>query len=142
MDTGIRVEFLWNDADIVEVRLSAWNGLFGGSANIYAAIGELAESAQKPKGFPRNPSDKRTLEFGRFAPDAAGGAATLSFYCMDSAGHASVEVRIASDHRGKTPAQSVLLVAAVEPAAVDSFVTDLSRVEADQQGTAFLRTSG
>jgi Pyruvate/2-oxoacid:ferredoxin oxidoreductase gamma subunit len=75
-------------------------------------------------------------------PKAAGGAATLSFYCMDSAGHVSVEVRIASDHRGKTPAQSVLLVAAVEPAAVDSFVSDLSRVEADQQGTAFPRTSG
>jgi len=69
MDTGIRLEFLWNDADIVEVRLSAWNGLFGGSANIYAAIGGLSESAQKLKGFPRNPSDKRILEFGAFAPN-------------------------------------------------------------------------
>jgi len=142
MDTGIRLEFLWNDADIVEVRLSAWNGLFGGSANIYAAIGELSESAQKLKGFPRNPSDKRILEFGAFAPKAAGGAATLNFYCVDSAGHASVEVRIESEHRGAIPAQSVLLVAAVEPAAVDSFVSDLSRIEADPQGTAFLRTSG
>src|SRR5579864_669112 len=142
MDTGIRLEFLWNDADIVEVRLSAWNGLFGGSANIYAPIGELSESAQKLKGFPRNPSDKRILEFGAFAPKAAGGAATLSFYCVDSAGHASVEVRIESEHRGAIPAQSVLLVAAVEPAAVDSFVSDLSRIEVDQQGTALLRTSG
>ena len=142
MDTGIRLEFLWNDADIVEVRLSAWNGLFGGSANIYAAIGELSESAQKLKGFPRNPTDKRILEFGEFGPKAAGGAAILSFYCVDSAGHVSIEVRIESETRGAIPAQSVLLVAAVEPAAIDSFSSDLSRIEADQQGTAFLRTSG
>jgi hypothetical protein len=79
MDRGIRLEFLWNDADIVEVRVSAWNGLFGGSADIYVGIGELAESAEKIKDFPLSPSDKRTLEFGAFAPKAAAGAATLSF---------------------------------------------------------------
>jgi hypothetical protein len=141
MDREIRFEFLWNDADIVEVRLSAWNGLFGGSADIYVGIGELAETAAKLEGFPRDPSDKRTLEFGSFAPKAAGGAAMLSFYCRDSAGHASVEVKIESDDRERIPAQSVLLVAAIEPAAVDSFVSDLRRLEADH-GTAFLKTSG
>jgi hypothetical protein len=142
MDTGVRIGVLWNDADMFEVRLSAWNGLFGGSANIYISIGGLAESSEKLKGFPRNPSDKRALDFGAFGPQAAGGAATMNFYCGDSAGHASVEVRIESDHCGEIPAQSVLLIAAVEPAAVDSFVADLRRLEADQQGTAFLRTSG
>lgn len=141
MDRGIRFEFLWNDADVVEVRLSAWNGLFGGSANIYVGIGELAESAGKLKGFPHNPSDKRILDFGSFAPKAAGGAATLSFYCRDSAGRASVEVKIESHNRERIPAQSVLLVAAVEPAAVDSFVSDLRRLETDH-GTAFLKASG
>jgi len=126
---------------MVEVRLSAWNGLFGGSANIYVGVGEVAASAEKLKGFPRNPPDKRTLEFGAFAPKAAYGAAMLSFYCRDSAGHASVEVKIESDDRERIPAQSVLLVAAVEPAAVDSFVSDLRRLEADH-GTAFLNISG
>jgi len=33
---------------MVEVRLSAWNGLFGGSANIYVGVGEVAASAEKP----------------------------------------------------------------------------------------------
>jgi len=142
MDTGIRVEVLWNDADIFEVRLSAWNGVFGGSANIYLGIGGLAESAERIKGFPRNSSDKRALAFGAFGPQVAGGAATMNFYCGDSAGHASVEVRIESDQPDKIPAQTVLLVAAVEPAAVDSFVADLRRLEADRRGTALLRTSG
>jgi len=142
MDTGIRLEFLWNDADMFQVRMSAWNGLFGGSANIYLGIGGLAESAETLKSFPRNPSDKRALDFGKFGPDVAGGAATLNFYCADAAGHASVEVRIESDHREKIPVQSVLLIATVEPAAVDLFVSDLRRLEAEQRGTAFLRTSG
>jgi hypothetical protein len=142
MDAGVRFEVLWNDVDVFEVRIAAWNGLFGGSANIYVGIGSLEESAEKLKGFPRTPSDKRTLDFGAFGPQFDGGAATLNFYCRDSAGHASVVVRIESDHRGTIPAQSVVLIAAVEPAAVDSFVSDLHRLEADQRGTAFLRTSG
>jgi len=141
MDREIRLEFLWSDADIVEVRLSAWNGLFGGSADIYVGLGELAETAARLKGFPRDPSDRRTLEFGSFAPKAASGAAMLSFYCRDSAGHASVEVKTESDDRERIPPQSVLLVAAVEPAAVDSFVSDLRRLEADHV-TAFLKISG
>jgi hypothetical protein len=141
MDRGIRLEFLWNDADIVEVRVSAWNGAFRRLRRHLRWYRELAESAEKLKGFPCNPSDKRILEFGAFGPKAAGGAATLSFYCRDSAGHASVEVKIESDDRERIPAQSVLLVATVEPAAVDSFVSDLRRLEADQ-GTAFLKTSG
>lgn len=141
MDAGVRFEVLWNDADIFEVRVSAQNGLFSGSANIYLGIGELAESAENLTGFPSNPSDKRTLDFEAFGPQVASGAVTLSFYCVDSAGHASVEVKIESDHRGKIPAQSVQLIAAVEAAAVDSFVSDLRRLEPDQRGTALLRTS-
>lgn len=64
----------------------------------------------------------------------------MHFYCKDSAGHALVEVRMESD--GEIPAQTVFLVAAVEPAAIDSFVADLCRLEQDQLGTAYLRTSG
>jgi hypothetical protein len=116
MDTGIGLEILWSDADLFAVRVSAWNGLFGGSANTYVAIGGLVESAQDLKGFPQNPLDKRTLQFGEFGSQVAGGAATMDFYCKDSAGHALVEVRLESDHRGSNPAQSVFLVAALEPA--------------------------
>jgi hypothetical protein len=142
MESGVRFEVLWNDADMFKVRVSAWNGLFGGSASIYLAIGDLAESAEKLKGFPRHPSDKRALDFGAFGPQVAGGAATMNFYCGDSTGHASIAVTIESDHRGKIPAQSVQLVAAVEPAPLDTFIADLRRLEAAQRGTAFLRTSG
>jgi hypothetical protein len=91
MDAGVRFEVLSNDADIFEVRVSARNGLFSDSANIYLGIGELVDSSEKLRGFPSSPSDKRTLRFGAFGPQVVSGAATLSFYCLDSAGHASVE---------------------------------------------------
>ncbi len=52
MDAGVCFEVLWNDTDMLEVRVSAWNGLFGGCARIYVGIGGLAESADRLKGFP------------------------------------------------------------------------------------------
>ena len=140
MDTGLRFAVLWSDADVVKVRASAWNGRFGGSAEVYVGIGGLAEAAQNLDGFPRSLSDERQIQFGGFGPAIAGGAATMHFYCKDSAGHVLVEVRMESD--GEIPAQTVFLVAAVEPADIDSFVADLRRLEQDQRGGAYLRTSG
>lgn len=113
MDTGLRFAVLWSDADVVKVRSSAWNGLFGGSAEVYVGIGGLAEAAQNLDGFPRSLSDKRQFQFGAFGVASAGGAVTMHFYCKDSAGHALVEVRMESDQTGEIPAQSVFLVAAV-----------------------------
>ena len=90
IDTGIGLKILWSDTDLFEVRVSAWNGLFGGSADTYVAIGGLVELAQDLEGFPQNPSDKRKLQFGEFGSQSAGGAATMDFYCKDSAGLALV----------------------------------------------------
>jgi hypothetical protein len=145
MDTGFRFEVIWNDDDVFKVRVSAWNGAFGGSADAYVAIGGLTEAAAKLDGFPLQPSDTRELQFGAFGPEWAGGAASMCFYCKDAAGHALVEARIESDHlrdhSGGNKAQSVFLVAPIEANAVDSFVSDLRRLEADQCGVALLRAS-
>ncbi|MGA2340444.1 MAG: hypothetical protein ABSF75_11140 [Terracidiphilus sp.] len=141
MDRGFHFEVIWNDDDVFEVRVSAWNGAFGGSADIYVAIHGLAEAAEKLEGFPRQPSDRRELQFGDFGPQSAGGAASMCFYCKDAAGHALVEARIESDHRGVNKAQSVVLVASIEANAVDSFVSDLRRLEADRRGIALLKVS-
>ena len=142
VDAGLRFAVLWSDADVVKVRASAWNGQFGGAAEVYVGIGGLAEAAQNLDGFPRSLSDRRQLQFGEFGRATAGGAATMHFYCRDSAGHVLVEVRMESDRIGEIPAQTVFLVAVVEPAAIDSFVADLRRLEQDHRGTAYLRTSG
>jgi hypothetical protein len=144
MDTGFRLEVIWNDNDVFKVRVSAWNGAFGGSADTYVAIGGLTGAAAKLEGFPLQPSDVRELQFGAFGPEWAGGAANMCFYCKDAAGHSVVEARIESDqlrdHRGASQVQSVSLFVPIEANAVDSFVSDLRRLEIDQCGVAVLKS--
>jgi hypothetical protein len=141
MAIGFRFEVKWSDADVFDVRISAWNGAFGGSTSVYVPTGGLAEAATKLEGFPRHPSDKRELQFGAFGPEWAGGAVKMAFYCKDAAGHALVEARIESEHGGTPEAQSALFFVPVEASAVDAFVDDLRRLEADRKGTAELRVS-
>jgi hypothetical protein len=141
MEIGFRFEVKWSDADIFDIRISGWNGAFGGSTAVYVPIGGLKEAATKVEGFPRHPSDKRELQFRVFGHEWAGGAVNMLFYCKDAAGHALVEAKIESEH-GRTPkAESALLFVCVEAAAVDAFVADLRRLEAGQSGTAILRAS-
>lgn len=64
MDRGFTVEYLYHDADIVELRVSAANGVFAGSAAVYVARGELRESADLVKDFPAGRLDKRELAWG------------------------------------------------------------------------------
>jgi hypothetical protein len=139
---GFRFEVTWNDDDVFKVRVTAWNGAFGGSAGVYVPIGGLAEAAAKLEGFPRHPSDTRELQFGAFGREWAGGAVSMRFFCRDAAGHASIEARIQSDYNGTDKAQSVHLFASVEATAVDTFVTELGRLEVDRYGVALLKVSG
>jgi hypothetical protein len=142
MDTGFRFEIIWNDNDVFEVRAAAWNGQFGGAADVYVQIGGLAAAAAKLEGFPNEPSDTREILFGAFGADWAGGAVSMRFYCKDAAGHAFVEARIESDYNGAHTAQSVHLFAAIEATAVDTFAIELRRLETNLRGIAVLRASG
>jgi hypothetical protein len=139
MDRELRLDLKWHDADVVEVRVAAWNGAFGGTADAYVGIGCLREAAAELEGFPRTPADARVVTFGASGPNWAGGAASLRFYCADQAGHAYVEVRLESGDRVANVTQSSLLCIPIEPAALDSFVADLRRLEDEKQGTARLR---
>ncbi len=138
MNKGFQVDVKWNDNDLHEVRIAAWNGAFGGAADVYLPIGGLRETAQKLEGFPRSAIDNREVVFGNFGRKWAGGALSMRFYCADGAGHAYVESKIESDDQVAGVTQSVVLSLFIEPAALDSFVEDLRRLEAEKTGTAYL----
>ncbi len=139
MDIGFRFEVIYKDSYLLEVRLSAWNGAFGGAADLYVGIGQLEETAAKLKGFPNHPSDTREVILGDFGPKSAGGGVSMRFYCTDASGHASVESKIESDSLSGKPAQCVTLSLPIEAAAVDSFVDELRRLGADGTGIARLK---
>jgi hypothetical protein len=138
-DVGFQFEVIYKDDHLLEVRISAWNGTFGGAAEVYVGIDQLKETATKLQRFPLDPSDVREVTFGGFGPKSAGGGVRMRFYCADRAGHTYVDSRIESDYDSAGKAQSVIMTLTIEPAAVDSFVEELGRLGADQAGQAYLK---
>jgi hypothetical protein len=139
METGFQFTELWRDADVVKVRVFAWNGVFGGTADVYIGIGKLGETAAQLHGFPKSPSDVREVIFGAFGPEYAGGGVSMRFHCVDGSGHASVDSRIESDRDSKSNTQSVFLSLPVEAAAVDSFIEELRCLNAEKKEVARLK---
>jgi hypothetical protein len=141
-EVGLQVDVIWSDEDVSKIRVSVWNGDFGGTTETYVATGDLQEIAKKLSGFPRYPADARDIVIGSFGREFAGGAASLRFYCADAAGHAYVEVKIESEFESAGVVQYAIISMPIEAAAVDSFVADLNRLETERSGTAMLPGRG
>jgi hypothetical protein len=154
METGIRIEVIGGDDDVNKIAVSARNGKFRGETEIYVAIGELKEAAERLRGFPKSPADAREIAFGQFdlEPFRVGesqfnrfaSGVSMRFYCVDGSGHAYVDVRVQADYRNRKRGlaiQGATLDMRVEAAAVDAFVQELLRVEADLSGAAHLKAS-
>jgi len=139
VDIGFQIKVIYADKDLIELRVSAWNGAFGGSADVYVGIGQLEQIADKLQGFPNGLSDTREVILGVFGPNSAGGALSIRFYCADRSGHTWVDSKIESDYEPLGKAQSVILSLPIEAAAVDSFIEEIRRLGADRAGTAHLR---
>jgi hypothetical protein len=108
MDRSLRLEYWYHDVDIVELRVSAWNGSFGGATCLYVGQGDLADTAAVLAGFPVNVKDEREVTFGAFGPNSAGGAMALRFSCRDGAGHCQLHITIEADFELRdSPAQRV-----------------------------------
>lgn len=141
-EVGIRLEVIYADPDLIEVRVTAWNGAFGGATDLYMNIGGLEEVAVRLAGFPKNPADMREFILGAFGREFAGGGVSMKFYCIDCAGHAYIESRIESDTESARVWQAATLVMPVEAAAIDRFVEDLRRLEKEKLGVALLEGRG
>jgi hypothetical protein len=138
MKQGLRFEYLYHDNDIIEIRIVADNGLFRGTADVYIGRDTLSEVAEGLERFPEGSSDLRKFELGGFGPMFAGGAARLSFYTKDMAGHVVVEVTVEADCRQLDKAEHATVIADIEVAAIDQFMLELQSLEGELEGTATL----
>ncbi len=141
MDPGLEIKYVWNDEDVVEIRLSASNGSFAGVMEAYFGVGELAEIAESLTGFPTNHNDTRDISFGSTSMSAAGGAASLHFFCMDRTGTAFIDVSIVADPVSFDGGQRARFALPIEAHALDVFVTNL-RVLEQSKNQAVLAASG
>ena len=141
MYVGCEFRVVWYDNDVIELRVSAWNGTFGGVAKIYEGIGDLQAAAAQLRGFPESPEDIREVVFGNFDRKCAAGGVRMRFHCIDGAGHAYVEATIDSNYESGGTIQTVVLAIPIEAAAVDTFVQELGRLETKRTGAAYLKAN-
>jgi hypothetical protein len=139
MDRCIQLSYLYHDVDIVELKVSAWNGIFGGSTSLYIGKGELASMATLLAGFPVGLRDRREITFGASGPETAGGATNLTLSCIDGAGHCQMHVMIEADYSLRDSlAERVEMLCAFEPAALDEFASQMRRLNSSLTGSAVL----
>jgi hypothetical protein len=134
---GFEFQAIWFDDDAIQLRMG-WNGAFGGTVSVYEGIGDLELAAEKLRGFPQNPSDKRELIFGSFGRNFAGGGLKMSFYCIGGAGHAYVEATFEAGDETAGTIQRALLSMHLEAAAVDTFVEELRAIGVKRAGRALM----
>src|ERR1700730_14766020 len=119
MELGIGFQIIRSNNDALNLRVAAWNGLFGGVAEIYVAIGDLQVAARQLRGFPNNSADKRVIELGCFDRKYAGGSVIMNFHCVDGAGHVCVETTIDSNCIKAGTIQTVTLTVPIDASDVE-----------------------
>ncbi|MCC6740396.1 MAG: hypothetical protein IT452_15235 [Planctomycetia bacterium] len=134
---GLGVEIAWVDEDVVELRITGSNGLFGGQTQVYADRAGFAKLAAFAKGFPQNPDERRLIELGTFDPGFAGGGARLGLRVLDGAGHVALDVLLATQVEDNRH-QRVEFFLEVEPAALDDFARRLDTFALRKGETASL----
>jgi hypothetical protein len=138
MVSALSIRIVYFDADVYELKVTASNGRFSGSVNLYISIGQLEKLADDLTGFPQNSADKRDIELGTFERGFAGGGVKIRLLCTDGAGHVQMQLRMETDHNEDDPAQTVSLLLPIEPASIDTFVDGLRELEKNRAGEASL----
>jgi hypothetical protein len=140
MQEGLLITVVDVDPEYLGIEIHAASGRFSGSTRIYAGLTELSEFAHRIAGFPTSSVDERNYEFGSRDRGMAGGYCSLRLRCIDSVGHAKVEVAIEDDEdrHGLRSAEFSFPVVAAD---MDEFTTSLRVVERDQNGAAILHAA-
>lgn len=136
-ECGLEITVVWEDDCLIEVRISAANGHFRGSGEVYADSDWLLDLATKFRGFPKSREDCFRAELGE--PGLA--RVTIEAFGIDASGHVALAARIIEEpsfalKEGR--AQEAEIVFAFEPAAADCFADELQVLAKTLKGSAKL----
>ena len=97
--------------------------------------------ADQLNGFPSKADDCRDVELGTFEANYADGGIRMHFHCLDSVGHAAVDVQLRGDAcKAMGEVQSAALRIRVEAAGIDSFLVQVRGIDTGQIGaSAYLK---
>jgi hypothetical protein len=141
METGLKIEIAFGNEDVLELEVSASNGVFSGRTRPYASVGSLEDAATQLSGFPNAATDTRLLVLGGFGHEYAGGAVSLAFAQSERAGHGYVQVVIEAEDEVNGITETVTLAVPFELSALDAFVVDLRHLDSEQKGIALLKAA-
>jgi hypothetical protein len=142
MEKQLLFEKVYEDADVIEIKVTVWNGAFGGITNVYIGRNKIGELASGFRGFPSTSLDFREATLGAFGADSAGGGVHLTLFCADPVGHVFVNVKIENDCDSKNRAESANLLLRTEASAVDAFIGELQDFDAGKVTSASLKAVG
>ena len=127
IDPQLSIELVSEDTDFQQLRITACNGQYGGSALIYFGHGKIAALAEALQGFPKTSSQVEVFEGG----SEDGSRAKLTFSCKDRVSRAVVTVCLAelTDENAQTGIMNeVKLELRFEAWALDEFCKELEEI--------------
>ena len=95
----LAIQFLWEDSNLEQLRISADNGRYSGTAKVYFSQGELRDFLHSIRGFPKHVAQTELFAGGS---EETFPFARLEFHCTDGAGHSAVDVAL-----GETVVQTI-----------------------------------
>lgn len=128
---GIDISVIYSDLHLMQIRMRASNRVFAAEVDTYLSHGAFATAADELRGFPKNADDVRHIEIG--------GKIFLKFSTVDNLGHSLVSIDMSADvpeQNGQTPRATFSIL--VNPAQIDNFAVELSRLAPDAGASASL----
>jgi hypothetical protein len=133
----LELQIVWKDDDMFELKVTASNGRYFGTTEVYDTTESLFGFANTLIGFPKD--NKKLFHEAGFKDGYA--YFSMNFYCIDNAGHIGVEINlednVATEFRHEEK-DILKLEIIVEPSAIANFQRDLSQLATTQKGTAVL----
>jgi hypothetical protein len=128
MNAGVRFEVLWCDSDLIEIRINADNGRFGGVADCCGRSDAISRLAAVVRGFPSSTEDRREWVFGAVDSVSMESGVKLVLSCVNRSGHAMLGVFLRSDSQRGGVLETADFSIPIEPAALDHFAAALDRM--------------
>jgi len=131
----LKIESIWEDDSLLEIKVVASNGKFSGEAECYTNRTTIAELGNSLIDFPN--SLETIVEFTTGERDDLS-FFSLKFYCGDGSGHIYMKVKICHNegYSNKKGEQfSSVFEIPVEPSQIDKFVKSLNRIAIEELGS-------
>ncbi|HTE32268.1 MAG TPA: hypothetical protein VK666_17930 [Chryseolinea sp.] len=131
----LELKVIWKDDHMFQLRVTATNGRYSGTTEVYDTSVSLANFAKSLLGYPK---DEQVLFHNAGQTDGYS-YFEMRFYCIDNAGHVGVQVSL-EEYNSTRPEEKdkLKLEIIVEPSAIDNFQRELLQLAVNENGIARL----